>query len=151
MMFPGLVEFVHSSKKWSKIVQNLTINRRSEDSVLGIRTCDCRMVGADECTWLWRPPSNRISGPSHTPNKSFAFLPYNFMPANEESCLHFTTKPEPYNLHFIDRLQTALFTTIFNNSENGSFLATSTQTNKICGQSYKHFTLVNYDSIVVLD
>ena len=34
---------------------------KSIDGVLGIRTRGRRMVGADETTELWRPPTNSVS------------------------------------------------------------------------------------------
>ena len=34
---------------------------KSVDGVLGIRTCGCMMVGADETTELWRPPKGHVS------------------------------------------------------------------------------------------
>ena len=37
-------------------VQNLTVNCRSIDGVLGIRTRDLGVLGADKSTKLWRPP-----------------------------------------------------------------------------------------------
>ena len=37
-------------------VQNWTVKGKSIDSVLGIRTRDCRIVGAHKSTVLWRPP-----------------------------------------------------------------------------------------------
>ena len=39
----------------TNIVQKLTINGKSIDGVLGIRTWDCIMVGEDESTELWQP------------------------------------------------------------------------------------------------
>ena len=39
----------------TNIAQNLTINGRSIDGVLGIRTRNHRIVGADESTELWLP------------------------------------------------------------------------------------------------
>ena len=38
----------------------LIFNIKSLDGVLDIRTLDCRMVGADESTELWWPPTLNI-------------------------------------------------------------------------------------------
>ena len=43
----------------TKLIQNLTINERSEDGVLGIQIWDGRIVGSDESTEFWLPPPFR--------------------------------------------------------------------------------------------
>ena len=54
---PGLVLFVlFKSQLQVGIAQNLTINGKSVDGVLGIQTQDHRMIGADKSAELWRPP-----------------------------------------------------------------------------------------------
>ena len=47
---------------------------KSLDGVLGIRTQGRRMLGADETTELWRPPSLRCCWLGTTLVKSFAVL-----------------------------------------------------------------------------
>ena len=49
--------FPSFSQHNDKYMKDFTINRRSIDGVLRIQTWDHRMVGADQYTELWRPPS----------------------------------------------------------------------------------------------
>ena len=50
-----------------KTMTNLTLNGRSIDGVIGIRTWDRRMAGEDESSKLWRAP---LSGPCVAENYS---------------------------------------------------------------------------------
>ena len=57
---PLFVYFRSFLNTMTNIVQHLTL--KSIDGVLGIRTRDCRMVGADESTELKRPPTVYLFG-----------------------------------------------------------------------------------------
>ena len=53
-VWPLFVYFNPFLNAMTNIVQNLIINGKSKDGVLGIRTLDCKMVGADEPAELCR-------------------------------------------------------------------------------------------------
>ena len=53
---PPFVYFHPYLKTMTTMVQNLTINRKSMDGELGLRTRNLRMVGTNESTELWLLP-----------------------------------------------------------------------------------------------
>ena len=74
----------------TSIVQNLTINGRSIDGVLGIRTRDRSMVGADKSTELWRLPPP----PTFTSHSFSRFFSVNYLQRSHRNQRH----PAPHVL-----------------------------------------------------
>ena len=57
---PSFVYFHPFLNTTANLIQNLTITGKSIDCVFGFRAQDCMILGSDESTDLWRPPSVNV-------------------------------------------------------------------------------------------